>query len=91
VADIASDVGIFMQNVRTRQSTGSIAGIAACAQSVGCLGLNPDLVRRHSEEKSFYANWGLGRKSWRWHYNRLLVSMNPVILFTNGGHWVLWR
>jgi len=39
VADIASDVGIFMQNVRTRQSTGSMAGVAGCAQSVDALGL----------------------------------------------------
>jgi hypothetical protein len=33
----------------------------------------------------------LGRKTYGWHYDLMLVPMNLVILFTNGGRWVLWK
>jgi len=32
-----------------------------------------------------------GEKASGWHYDLLLVVMNLVILFTNGGAYVLWR
>jgi putative oxidoreductase len=30
-----------------------------------------------------------GEKTYGWHYDLMLVSMNLVILFTKGGNWVL--
>jgi len=32
-----------------------------------------------------------GEKASGWHYDLMLVVMNLVILFTNGGHWVLMK
>ena len=32
-----------------------------------------------------------GEKSSGWHYDLMLVTMNLVILFTNGGRFVLWK
>jgi len=87
-SDIASDVGTFMQMCAPGRVLASIGGIGGCAQSKGGLGLTPALVRRHSEAKSLYGNRGFGaKKTGRWHDDLMLVSMNPVILFTNGGHW----
>jgi len=32
-----------------------------------------------------------GGKTYGWHYDLMLVVMNVVIIFTNGGRWVLWK
>ncbi|MGH9500129.1 MAG: DoxX family protein [Terriglobales bacterium] len=32
-----------------------------------------------------------GEKTYGWHYDLMMIVMNLVILFTNGGHWVLMR
>ena len=32
-----------------------------------------------------------GEKTYGWHYDLMLVVMNMVILFTNGGGWVLMK
>jgi len=32
-----------------------------------------------------------GEKTYSWHYDLMLVSMNLVILFSKGGSWVLWK
>jgi putative oxidoreductase len=32
-----------------------------------------------------------GAKSSGWHYDLILIVMNLVILFTDGGRWVLWK
>jgi putative oxidoreductase len=32
-----------------------------------------------------------GEKAGGWHYDLMLVSMNLVILATDGGNWVLWK
>jgi putative oxidoreductase len=32
-----------------------------------------------------------GDKAGGWHYDLMLVSMNLVILATDGGNWVLWK
>jgi putative oxidoreductase len=32
-----------------------------------------------------------GEKTYGWHYDLLMIVMNLVILFTNGGRWVLMR
>jgi putative oxidoreductase len=32
-----------------------------------------------------------GEKTYGWHYDLLMIVMNLVILFTNGGRWVLMK
>jgi putative oxidoreductase len=32
-----------------------------------------------------------GEKTYGWHYELMIVVMNLVILFTNGGRWVLMK
>ncbi|HXX27379.1 MAG TPA: DoxX family protein [Terriglobales bacterium] len=32
-----------------------------------------------------------GKNTYGWHYDLMLVVMNLVILFTDGGHWVLFK
>ncbi len=32
-----------------------------------------------------------GEKTYGWHYDLMMIVMNLVILFTNGGHWVLMQ
>jgi putative oxidoreductase len=32
-----------------------------------------------------------GAKSSGWHYDLIFIVMNLVILFTDGGRWVLWK
>jgi len=32
-----------------------------------------------------------GEKSSGWHYDLIFIVMNLVILFTDGGSWVLWK
>jgi len=62
---------------------GSIRGIGGCAQLVRGLGLNPDMDTAPFRRKKFCMAIGV--------CYLMLVSMNLVILFTNGGHWVLWK
>src|SRR5271166_5088613 len=42
------------------------------------------------QKKIFVWHTGFwGEKTYGWHYDLMLVLMNLVILFTNGGRWVL--
>jgi len=44
------------------------------------------------QKKMFVWHTGFwGEKSSGWHYDLMLVVMNLVILFTNGGRWVLLK
>jgi putative oxidoreductase len=44
------------------------------------------------QKKIFVWHTGFwGEKSYGWHYDLMFVVMNLVILFTNGGRWVLWK
>jgi putative oxidoreductase len=44
------------------------------------------------QKKIFVWHTGFwGEKTYGWHYDLMLVVMNLVILFTDGGRWVLMR
>ena len=44
------------------------------------------------QKKIFVWHTGFwGEKASGWHYDLMFVVMNLVILFTNGGHWVLMK
>jgi putative oxidoreductase len=44
------------------------------------------------QKKIFVWHTGFwGGKTYGWHYDLMLVVMNLVIIFTNGGRWVLWK
>jgi putative oxidoreductase len=44
------------------------------------------------QKKIFVWHTGFwGEKTYGWHYDLMLVVMNLVILFTNGGRWVLMK
>jgi putative oxidoreductase len=62
-----------------------------CAHSMGGLGVNSDGARCHSKKIFVWRSGFWGEKAYGWHYDLMLVSMNLVILFTNGGNWVLWN
>lgn len=44
------------------------------------------------QKKIFVWHTGFwGEKTYGWHYDSMLVVMNLVILFTDGGRWVLMK
>ncbi len=44
------------------------------------------------QKKVFVWHTGFwGKQASGWHYDLMLVAMNLVILFTNGGRFVLWK
>jgi putative oxidoreductase len=76
-------------------------GVAELAGGVGViLGVLPQLAALGLilvmlgaiQKKIFVWHTGFwGEKTSGWHYDLMLVSMNLVIICTNGGKYVLWR
>jgi putative oxidoreductase len=56
---------------------------------VGGLGVNLDRDGAIQKKIFVWRSGFWGEKTYGWHYDLMLVSMNLVILFTNGGNWVL--
>jgi|SRR6266850_4993997 len=79
---------IFLGASEVLGSLGVIAGVLTQWAALGLILIGLGAIQR----KIFVWRSGFwGEKTYGWHYDVMLVSMNLVILFTNGGNWVLWK
>jgi putative oxidoreductase len=69
-------------------SLGVIAGVLTQWAALGLILIGLGAIQK----KIFVWRSGFwGEKTYGWHYDLMLVSMNLVILFSKGGNWVLWK
>jgi putative oxidoreductase len=79
---------IFLGASEVLGSLGIIAGVLTRWAALGLILIGLGAIQK----KIFVWKSGFwGEKSSGWHYDLMLVSMNLVILSTNGGNWVLWK
>jgi putative oxidoreductase len=79
---------IFLGASELLGSLGIIAGVLTRWAALGLILIGLGAIHK----KIFVWKTGFwGEKSFGWHYDLLLVSMNLVILATHGGDWVLVR
>jgi putative oxidoreductase len=79
---------IFLGASEVLGSLGVMAGVLTQWAALGLILIGIGAIQK----KIFVWRSGFwGEKTYGWHYDLMLVSMNLVILFTNGGNWVLWK
>ena len=79
---------IFLGASEVLGSLGVIAGVLSQWAALGLILIGLGAIQK----KIFVWRSGFwGEKTYGWHYDLMLVSMNLVILFTKGGNWVLWK
>jgi putative oxidoreductase len=79
---------IFLGGAEVTGSLGVIFGVLIHFASLGLILIMLGAIQK----KIFVWHTGFwGGKTYGWHYDLMLVVMNLVIIFTNGGRWVLWR
>ncbi len=79
---------IFLGASEVLGSLGVMAGVLTQWAALGLILIGIGAVQK----KIFVWRSGFwGEKTYGWHYDLMLVSMNLVILFTKGGNWVLWK
>jgi putative oxidoreductase len=77
---------IFLGLAEVLGSLGVIFGVLTQLAAVGLILLMLGAIQK----KIFTWHTGFwGAKTYGWHYDLMLVVMNLVILFTDGGRWVL--
>jgi len=75
IAELAGGLGV---------AVGALTQVAAAGLIMVMLGA--------MEKKIFVWHTGFwGKNTYGWHYELMLIVMNLVILFTNGGQWVLFK
>ena len=90
----AKDIGmskgftIFLGAAEVSGSLGVIFGVLIQLAALGLILIMLGAIQK----KIFVWHTGFwGKKTYGWHYDLMIVVMNLVIVFTNGGHWVLWK
>jgi putative oxidoreductase len=79
---------IFLGVAEVLGSLGVMAGVLTQWAALGLILISIGAIHK----KIFIWRSGFwGEKTYGWHYDLMLVSMNLVIVFTNGGNWVLWK
>jgi putative oxidoreductase len=79
---------IFLGLAEVLGSLGVMFGVLTQLAAAGLILLMLGAIQK----KIFAWHTGFwGAKTYGWHYDLMLVVMNLVILFTDGGHWVLLR
>jgi putative oxidoreductase len=79
---------IFLGASEVLGSLGVMAGVVTQWAALGLILIGLGAIQK----KIFVWRSGFwGEKTYGWHYDLMLVSMNLVILFTNGGNWVLLK
>jgi putative oxidoreductase len=79
---------IFLGASEVLGSLGVVSGVLTQWAALGFILIGFGAIQK----KIFVWRSGFwGEKAFGWHYDLMLVSMNLVILFTNGGNWVLWK
>ena len=77
---------IFLGASEVLGSLGVMAGVLTQWAALGLILIGLGAIQK----KIFVWRSGFwGEKTYGWHYDLMLVSMNLVILFTKGGNWVL--
>jgi putative oxidoreductase len=77
---------IFLGMAEVLSSLGIIFGVLIQLAALGLILIMLGAIQK----KIFVWHTGFwGEKSYGWHYDLMFVVMNLVILFTNGGRWVL--
>ncbi len=77
---------IFLGVAEVLGSLGVMAGVLTQWAALGLILIGLGAIQK----KIFVWRSGFwGEKTYGWHYDLMLVSMNLVILFTKGGNWVL--
>ncbi len=79
---------IFLGVAEVLGSLGVMAGVLTQWAALGLILIGLGAIQK----KIFVWRSGFwGEKTYGWHYDLMLVSMNLVILSTRGGNWVLWK
>lgn len=79
---------IFLGAAEVAGSLGVIFGVLTQPAALGLILIMLGAIQR----KIFVWHTGFwGEKTYGWHYDLMLVVMNLIIIFTNGGRWVLWK
>ena len=79
---------IFLGAAELANSLGIIFGVLTQLAAAGLILIMLGAIQK----KMFVWHTGFwGKGSQGWHYDLMLVVMNLVIIFTNGGKYVLWR
>ncbi len=79
---------IFLGASEVLGSLGVMAGVLTQWAALGLILIGIGAIQK----KIFVWRSGFwGEKTYGWHYDLMLVSMNLVILSTRGGNWVLWK
>jgi putative oxidoreductase len=79
---------IFLGVGEVLGSLGVMAGVLTQWAALGLILIGLGAIQK----KIFVWHSGFwGEKTYGWHYDLMLVSMNLVILSTRGGNWVLWK
>ena len=79
---------IFLGASEVLGSLGVMAGVLTLWAALGLILIGIGAIQK----KIFVWRSGFwGEKTYGWHYDLMLVSMNLVILFTKGGNWVLLK
>ena len=79
---------IFLGTAEVMGSLGIMAGALTKWAALGLILIGLGAIQK----KIFVWHSGFwGEKTFGWHYDLMLVSMNLVILFTHGGNWVLLK
>jgi putative oxidoreductase len=79
---------IFLGAAEVAGSLGVIFGVLTQLAALGLILIMLGAIQK----KIFVWHTGFwGEKTYGWHYDLMLVVMSLVIIFTNGGRWVLWK
>jgi putative oxidoreductase len=79
---------IFLGAAEVAGGLGVAGGVLTQPAAIGLI-----LIRLGSIEKKIFL-WHIGfwgDKTYGWHYDLMLVVMNLVIIFSDGGRWVLMK
>jgi putative oxidoreductase len=79
---------LFLGSAELAGGLGVAFGVLTQLAAIGLILLMLGAIQK----KIFVWHTGFwGEKTYGWHYDLMLVLMNLVILFTDGGRWVLMR
>ena len=85
---LPKNVTIFLGAAEVLGGVGVIAGVLSQLAAIGLILIMGGALQK----KIFVWKTGFwGEKASGWHYDLMMIVMNLVILFTDGGRWVLMK
>ena len=79
---------IFLGAAELAGSLGVMFGVLTQLASLGLIAISLGAIQK---KISVWRTGFWGEKTYGWHYDLMFVIMNLVIIFTDGGRWVLLR